>query len=55
MSGFSRVDGALHCDGVAAERIAREAGTPSYVYSAETIRAVRPLWVGTTIAESPSR
>jgi diaminopimelate decarboxylase len=38
MSGFGRVGGAIHCDGVPAERIAREAGTPAYVYSATTIR-----------------
>lgn len=37
-SAFERVDGALHCEGVSIERIAREVGTPLYVYSAETIR-----------------
>ena len=37
-AGFSRVDGALHCEGVSIERIAREVGTPVYVYSSEVIR-----------------
>lgn len=37
-SGFSRIDGALHCEGVSLEQIARAAGTPVYVYSATTIR-----------------
>jgi diaminopimelate decarboxylase len=37
-SGFSRVDGALHCEGVSLEQIARAVGTPVYVYSATTIR-----------------
>jgi len=37
-TGFSRVDGALRCEGVPLERIAREVGTPAYVYSAATIR-----------------
>jgi diaminopimelate decarboxylase len=37
-TGFSRVDGVMHCEGVSLERIAREVGTPVYVYSAATIR-----------------
>ena len=37
-SGFARVDGALSCDGVPLDRIASEVGTPTYVYSATTIR-----------------
>jgi diaminopimelate decarboxylase len=37
-SGFARVDGALACDGVPLDRIASEVGTPTYVYSAATIR-----------------
>ena len=37
-AGFSRVDGTLHCEGVPIERIAREVGTPVYVYSSEVIR-----------------
>jgi diaminopimelate decarboxylase len=37
-SGFSRVGGAAHCEGVPIERIAREVGTPVYVYSASTVR-----------------
>jgi diaminopimelate decarboxylase len=37
-SGFSRVGGAAHCEGVPIERIAREVGTPVYVYSAATVR-----------------
>ena len=37
-TGFTRVGGTLHCEGVPAERIARAAGTPTYVYSAGAIR-----------------
>jgi diaminopimelate decarboxylase len=37
-TGFSRVDGVMHCEGVSLEQIAREVGTPAYVYSAATIR-----------------
>jgi diaminopimelate decarboxylase len=37
-TGFSRVDGVMHCEGVSLERIAREVGTPVYVYSTATIR-----------------
>lgn len=36
--GLSARDGALHVDGVSLERIAREAGTPAYVYSAAVVR-----------------
>lgn len=36
--GFSRAGGALQCEGVPLEVIAREVGTPAYVYSAGTIR-----------------
>ena len=36
--GFVRRDGVLQCDGVSFERIASEAGTPAYVYSAAVIR-----------------
>lgn len=38
MAGFAQRDGALHCEGVPLERIAHEAGTPTYVYSAGVIR-----------------
>jgi diaminopimelate decarboxylase len=37
-TGFARIDATLHCEGVSLERIAREVGTPVYVYSAATIR-----------------
>jgi len=37
-AGFSRVEGALACEGVPLERIAREVGTPAYVYSAAAVR-----------------
>lgn len=37
-SGFPRVSGELHCEGVPLSKIAAAAGTPVYVYSAETIR-----------------
>lgn len=38
MAGFAQRDGSLHCEGVPLERIAHEAGTPTYVYSAGLIR-----------------
>lgn len=37
-AGFSRTDGALQCEGVSVERIAREVGTPVYIYSTAVIR-----------------
>jgi diaminopimelate decarboxylase len=37
-SGFARVDGALACEGVPLETIAREVGTPTYVYSSTMVR-----------------
>ena len=37
-TGFTRIDGTLHCEGVSLERIVREVGSPVYVYSAATIR-----------------
>jgi len=37
-SGFSRVEGTLTCDGVPLDRIAADVGTPTYVYSAATVR-----------------
>ncbi|MGH7679849.1 MAG: diaminopimelate decarboxylase [Gemmatimonadaceae bacterium] len=38
-AGFTRSEnGALFCEGVPVERIARDVGTPAYVYSAATIR-----------------
>src|ERR1044071_10318996 len=37
-TGFSRIEGAAYCEGVPVERMAREVGTPLYIYSAATIR-----------------
>jgi diaminopimelate decarboxylase len=37
-SGFPRVRGELHCEGVPLSAIAAAAGTPVYVYSADTVR-----------------
>lgn len=36
--GFTRLDGALHVEGVPVEHIARAVGTPVYIYSAAVIR-----------------
>jgi len=36
-AGFQRVDGALWCEGVPVERIARTVGTPVYIYSSAVI------------------
>ena len=38
MHQFSYIDGGLHCEGVNLEEVAAQFGTPSYVYSAGTIR-----------------
>ena len=37
-AGFSRVDGALVCEGVSLERLAEQVGTPAYVYSTAVVR-----------------
>jgi diaminopimelate decarboxylase len=37
-AAFARRDGALYCEDVAAEEIARQAGTPTFVYSAAVLR-----------------
>lgn len=37
-SGFARVDGVLACDGIPLDVIADDVGTPSYIYSAATVR-----------------
>jgi diaminopimelate decarboxylase len=39
MSGFERIDGRLHCDGVPAEDLAGTFGTPLYVYSRHVLTA----------------
>lgn len=38
-AGFAWIDGTLHCEAVAADRLAREHGTPLYVYSRSIIEA----------------
>ena len=37
-AGFTRVDGALVCEGVSLERLAEQVGTPAYVYSTAVVR-----------------
>ena len=37
-TAFARRDGVLYCEDVAAETIARQAGTPTFVYSAAVLR-----------------
>ena len=37
-SGFTRVDGALACEGVSLDQVAEQVGTPAYVYSASVVR-----------------
>ena len=53
-AGFTRVGAALRCEGVALEAIAEAAGTPSYVYSASTIRNRYEL-LESTLAPVPHR
>ncbi len=54
MAGFDRVEGTLHCDSVPAERLARDAGTPCYVYSASIIRE-RYARLDASLAAAPHR
>ena len=53
-SGFPRVRGELHCEGVPLSAIAAAAGTPVYVYSADTIRD-RYRRLDTALAGIPHR
>ena len=53
-AGFARSAGALRCEGVALAAIAEVAGTPSYVYSASTIRNRYDL-LQETLAPVPHR
>ncbi|HVX40348.1 MAG TPA: diaminopimelate decarboxylase [Gemmatimonadaceae bacterium] len=53
-TGFTRVDGAMYCEGVSLEQIARDVGTPVYVYSAATIRDRYEL-LDRTLAPVPHR
>ena len=53
-AGFPRVGGALRCEGMPLEAIADAAGTPSYVYSAATIRNRYEL-LSETLAQVPHR
>ena len=38
MHHFETIDGVLHCEGISVPDIAREVGTPFYLYSAATLR-----------------
>jgi diaminopimelate decarboxylase len=53
-SGFTRLDGGLACEGVPLERIAREVGTPTYVYSSAMVRD-RFVRLDEALAELPHR
>jgi diaminopimelate decarboxylase len=53
-SGFTRADGGLACEGVPLERIAREVGTPTYVYSTAMVRD-RYLRLDEALSELPHR
>lgn len=53
-AGFPRAAGQLRCEGVSLEAIAEAAGTPSYVYSAATIRNRYEL-LADTLAAVPHR
>lgn len=54
MRGFTVRDGALHAEAVPLDRIAREAGTPAYVYSAGVIRD-RYARLDAALAAAPHR
>lgn len=53
-TGFTRVGGQMLCEGVPLDRIAREVGTPVYVYSVATIRD-RYERLSRTLAPVPHR
>ena len=53
-SEFARVGGVMCCEGVSLEQIARDVGTPVYVYSASTIRD-RYALLDRTLAPVPHR
>jgi diaminopimelate decarboxylase len=53
-AGFTRVDGALQCEGVPIDQIADDVGTPVFVYSAATIRD-RYERLATMLASVPHR
>jgi diaminopimelate decarboxylase len=53
-AGFARSAGTLRCEGVALAAIAEAAGTPSYVYSASTVRNRYEL-LADTLAPVPHR
>ena len=52
--GFHRRNGALHCDGVALARIAREFGTPAWVYSQSVLEARYRLFAGAVADLDPT-
>ncbi len=54
MTGFNEKNGVLHCDDVALPDIAREFGTPTYVYSASVIRAQYEALAGAMKAALPA-
>ena len=54
IDGFTQRGGALHCEDVPMERIARDVGTPSYVYSAGTVRD-RYAQLDAALAAAPHR
>src|SRR5437763_5145744 len=53
-SGFTRTEGGLACEGVPLERIAREFGTPTYVYSSAMVRD-RFMRLDEALSEVPHR
>ena len=54
MQGFAVRDGALHAEGVPLARLAREVGTPTYVYSAGVLRD-RYAKLDSALAGAPHR
>ncbi len=54
MQGFPRRDGVLYAEGVDADRLAHEVGTPAYVYSAGVVRD-RYTRLTAALADAPHR
>ncbi len=52
--GFHRRNGALHCDGVPLARLAREFGTPAWVYSQSVLEARYRLFADATADLDPT-
>lgn len=54
MSGYEEINGVLHVDGVALPQIAEQYGTPTYVYSAHSIKSQYDALKGEMVKAMPA-